>query len=296
MVILPEKIGCPWDKGHARKEQAGIATVNQDKGTQTHSGFPLPWGHDSLRAKETDLPMQPRIFALDLARTIALACMVVFHFTFDLMLFGHLPPGTVFTGFWPYFARGIASAFLFLAGVSLWLAHGQGVRWPAFWRRFGVIAAAAALVSFATYFAMGAQFIRWGILHAIAAGSLIGLLVLRLPSVVTLALAIAAFAAPHYLRAEVFDGPWWVWLGLSTSVPPMMDYEPLLPWLCPVFLGIVFAKAMARAGLWDRLRHPAPTRPLAAALGWPGRHSLAIYLIHQPVLFGAVWAYTIYLG
>ena len=244
----------------------------------------------------TETTPPQRIFALDLARTMALAAMVVFHFTFDLMLFGHLPPGTVFTGFWPYFARGIASSFLFMAGVSLWLAHGQGVRWRAFWWRFAMIAAAAALVTVATYFAMGAQFIRWGILHAIAGGSLIGLLVLRLPSVVTLALAIAAFAAPHYLRAQVFDGPWWVWLGLSTEVPPMMDYEPLLPWLCPVFLGIVFARAMGRARLWDRLRQWRPTGPLAALLGWPGRHSLAIYLIHQPLLFGAVWAYTVYLG
>jgi uncharacterized membrane protein len=243
----------------------------------------------------TETTPPQRIFALDLARTLALAAMVVFHFTFDLMLFGHLPPGTVFTGFWPYFARGIASSFLFMAGVSLWLAHGQGVRWRAFWWRFAMIAGAAVLVTGATYFAIGAQFIRWGILHAIAAGSLIGLLVLRLPSVVTLALAIAAFAAPHYLRAEVFDGPWWVWLGLSTEVPPMMDYEPLLPWLCPVFLGIVFARAMGRAGAWDRLRQWSPSRAIAP-LGWPGKHSLAIYLIHQPVMFGSVWAYTVYFG
>ena len=240
------------------------------------------------------MPTPNRIHALDLARTLALACMVVFHFTFDLMVFGHVPPGTVFAGFWPYFARGIASSFLGMAGVSLWLAHGQGIRWGAFWRRFVVIAAAAALVTLATYFAMGAQFIRWGILHAIAAGSLIGLLVLRLPVAATLALAVGAFVAPWYLRAEVFDSPWLIWLGLSTEAP-MMDYEPLLPWLCPVFVGIVLARLMGRAGLWDRLRLWTPGG-IMAALCWPGRHSLAIYLIHQPVLFGAVWACTVYLG
>lgn len=240
--------------------------------------------------------MQPtapggRILALDLARSLALLAMVIFHFTFDLMLFEHVAPGTVFQGFWPYFARGIASSFLGLAGVSLWLAHGAGIRWPAFLKRFAVIVAAAALVSLATYFAMEQQFVRWGILHMIAAGSLIGLAFLRLPVGLTLATAALVFAAPHYLRAETFDHPLLLWVGLSTKIPPMMDYEPVLPWLCPVLIGIAFARIAGRAGLWQRLARWRPGRMLRT-LGWPGRHSLAIYLIHQPVLFGAIWAYS----
>ncbi len=234
----------------------------------------------------------PRIHALDLARTLALAAMVVFHFTFDLMLFGHAPPGTVFMGFWPWFARGIAASFLFLAGVSLWLAHGRAIRWRAFMRRFAVVAGAAALVTVATYFAMGEQFIRWGILHAIAACSLIGLAFLRAPAALTLAVAAAVFAAPHLGRFALFDAPWWLWLGLSQTIPPMMDYEPLLPWLCPLLLGIASARLIDRAGGWEVLRRWQPG-PLGRALAWPGKHSLAIYLIHQPLLFGAVYAYTL---
>lgn len=232
-----------------------------------------------------------RIHALDLARSLALVGMVVFHFTFDLMLFGLVPPGTVFEGGWPLFARAIAGSFLFLAGVSLWLAHGEGIRWRAFLRRLALISLAAALVSFATYFLMGAQFIRWGILHMIAAGSLIGLVFLGLPVPVTLAVAGAAFAAPHLWRHAIFDHPALIWVGLSTEVPPMMDYEPILPWLCPVLIGIALGKVMSRAGLWQSLSRWQPGTAVLA-LAWPGRHSLAIYLIHQPVLFGGVWAYV----
>ncbi|WP_168219719.1 DUF1624 domain-containing protein [Pseudotabrizicola formosa] len=235
-----------------------------------------------------------RIPAIDLARSLALLAMAGYHLTFDLMLFAHLPPGFVFQGPWPLIARAIASSFLFLAGVSLWLAHGTGIRWPAFWKRFAMLAGAAALVTIATYVAMSGQFIRWGILHAIAAGSLIGLLFLRAPIILTVAVAAAAFTAPHLLRSDLFNDPYWIWLGLSTTIPPMMDYEPLLPWLCPVLLGIAIAKLMTRAGAWDTLRRWQPGR-LGRAMLWPGRHSLAIYLIHQPVLFGAVYLFTRYL-
>lgn len=227
-----------------------------------------------------------RIEALDIARTLALACMVVFHFTFDLMLFGYVAPGTVYQGFWPYFARGIAGSFLFLAGVSLWLAHGRGIRWPGFWRRLGMLVAAALVVSVATWASIGDAWIRWGILHAIAAASLIGLLFLRVPGLLTLALAVVVFLAPQYLRADMFNAEWLLWVGLSTEVPPMVDYLPLAPWLAPLLAGV----AVARWVPWDRLR-TTPT-PLSRALGWPGQHGLAVYLIHQPVLFGAIWVYT----
>jgi uncharacterized membrane protein len=235
-----------------------------------------------------------RIHLIDLARTLALWAMGIYHFTFDLMLFGHLEPYFVFQGGWPLFARAIASSFLFLAGMSLWLAHGQGIRWGAFARRLAVVAGAAALVTVATYYTMGAQFIRWGILHAIAAGSLVGLAFLRAPVMLTVAVAAGVFAAPHLRRFDVFNAPHWIWLGLSTDLPPMMDYEPLLPWLCPVLLGIVTARMMARAGLWESLQLWQPGS-LGRALIWPGRHSLAVYLIHQPVLFGAVYLFTRYL-
>lgn len=219
--------------------------------------------------------------------------MAIFHFTFDLMLFGHIAANTVYQGGWPWFARGIASSFLILSGISLWLAHGQAIRWSAFLRRFAMVAGAAVLVSVATYYTMGAVWIRWGILHMIAAGSLIGLLFLRLPVTLTLAVAAIAFAAPHLWRAPAFDHPALVWLGLATTPIVTMDYEPVLPWLCPVLVGIALARLMARAGIWASLSLWTPGR-LGRTLAWPGRHSLAIYLIHQPVLFGAVWAYTMW--
>jgi uncharacterized membrane protein len=242
------------------------------------------------RAGETG---QGRIAAVDIARTLALAGMVVFHFSRDLEMFGLLPPGATLFGGWALFARLVAGSFLFLAGVSLWLAHGRRLRWGSFLRRLCVIAAAAALVTAATWAAMPQAFIFYGILHSIAVASVAGLAFLRLPAALTLAVAAAVFALPWLWQSPAFNAPWLVWTGLGTEVPRTLDFEPLFPWLAPFLAGLALARLADRAGLRARLAAlPANATRAARALAWPGRHSLAIYLIHQPVLIGLLWTAT----
>ncbi len=223
----------------------------------------------------------PRLIALDAARTLALLAMVAFHFTFDLALFGHIPVETLYQPFWHYFPRMIAGSFLFLAGLGLWLAHGLGIRWPGFWRRFVKVGAAALLVTLASLWFVPGGPIWFGILHAIAATSLLGLLVLRLPWPVTLALAALILAAAWGPRIPAFDPLWLVWTGLAETRPPMGDYVPLIPWAAPALAGVAFGKALGV----DRWPTALPSG-LVRALTFPGRHSLVIYLIHQPILIG----------
>lgn len=232
-----------------------------------------------------------RLAALDIARAAALLAMAVFHFVFDLELFGWLAPGTSSSGGWRVLALCTAGSFLFLAGVSLWLAHGRGIRWRGFAKRLAMVAGAAALISAATYVAMPQAFVFFGILHSIAASSLLGLLCLRLPAPVLIGLAGAAFWAPQALRSPAFDAPGLWWIGLQTAPITSVDYVPLLPWFGPFLLGLAAARIADRAGLWQALAaRPAPGWQVR--LGWPGRHSLAIYLIHQPVLIALVWLGT----
>jgi uncharacterized membrane protein len=239
----------------------------------------------------TALPMiQPpgRLIALDIARTLAVVCMVIFHFTFDLALFGYLPGDTIYQPFWYYFARLIAGSFLFLSGVSLWLAHGQSIRWAAFWTRFAKVAAGAALVTVSSIWFVPGGTIYFGILHAIAAASLIGLVALRLPWPVTLTISAMIFAAAWGPRFAFFDPIWLVWTGLAETRPMMGDYVPLVPWAAPALAGVAVAMALRI----DRWQGQAASR-LLRTLTFPGRHSLVIYLVHQPILFGLfnAWAW-----
>ena len=231
-----------------------------------------------------------RIPALDIARTLALAGMVAFHFTFDLAMFGVIAPGTTNgTPFWEL-ARLVAGSFLFLAGVSLWLAHGRRIRWRAFWRRFVIIAGAAAVISVATRIALPDRFIFFGILHSIAAASLIGLAFLRLPPTLILTAAAGTFALSRVPILLPFDSPLLWGTGLSVGTPASVDFLPLVPWLSPFLAGMALAKILDRAGGWESLRQRSMPGPFMRALSFPGRHSLIIYLVHQPVLIGLLWS------
>jgi uncharacterized membrane protein len=236
-----------------------------------------------------------RIPFIDQLRGFALAAMVTYHFTWDLEFFRYVDSGTATAGPMKWYARAIASSFLILAGVSLVLAHGQGIRWRTFGKRFAMTAGAAALISIGTYFAMGRGFIFFGILHQIAFGSLIALLFLRVPVLITLLGAAAIIAAPAFLRNAFFDAPFWWWLGLSSIDPPSNDYVPVLPWTGMILIGISMAKFAAERGWIDRLacNTGSPQSGFGHWLGLAGRNSLIIYLVHQPILIGSVYLFSL---
>ncbi|WP_416916265.1 MAG: DUF1624 domain-containing protein [Roseicyclus sp.] len=229
-----------------------------------------------------------RLVALDLARSAALLAMAVFHFVFDLELFGFVAPGTTMLPFWRWLAYLTAGSFLFLVGVGLVLGHGRGIRWRGFFRRFARIAGAAALITLATWIAMPDVFIFFGILHCIAAASLLGLVFLRLPVPILLALGAFVLWLPNAMRFAAFDAPWFWWTGLQAVGLRSVDYVPIFPWFAPVLFGMAAARMMQKAGLWDRLAR-WEAGEVARALAFAGRHSLAVYLIHQPVLISLVW-------
>lgn len=237
-----------------------------------------------------------RIDALDVARGAALVAMATYHFSWDLEFFGYLEPGTSTTGPLKYYARAIASSFLFLVGVGLVLAHAEAIRWRSFARRWIKITAAAALITVATWFATPQSFVFFGILHQIAFASIAGLAFLRLPWWVPLVLAVAVFAVAPMLQAPQFASMAFYWTGLS-SIPPLTnDFVPVLPWFSAVLAGM-------GAGKFVFIANPPPLvltpegwtadGPVARTLALFGRWSLTFYLVHQPILIGLVYLFSL---
>jgi uncharacterized membrane protein len=236
-------------------------------------------------------PRLPRIDSIDIARGGALVAMAIYHFSWDLEHFGYAPPGMTETGGWRLFARAIASSFLILVGISLYLANGREIRWRSFWRRLAMVIAGALAITIVTWFIMREEFIYFGILHEIALASLIGLLFLRLPWLLTLAIGIAIIILPNFYSSELFDNPaGWV-LGLSPDVPRSNDYVPIFPWFGTVLIGLSAVKLADATGLL-RWLSGIGAGSWAVPLRFAGRHSLAVYLLHQPILFGSVFLFA----
>ncbi len=236
---------------------------------------------DAAPADAPDAATRPgRIALLDAARGLALLGMVVFHLEWDLAHFGYVRTLPSASTAWTAFGHVVAAAFLVLSGVGLMLARDRGLR-PAL-RRIARIAGCAAAVTVVTAWLFPQETVTFGILHCIAATNLIALAFLRAPLWIVVAAAMAAVTAPALLTTGATEGPPWWWLGLSSSVPRTLDYRPVLPWLGLALVGVAAARVLPLTSL--------PILPARlSSLALAGRHSLVIYLVHQPILFGLLW-------
>ncbi|MGH8851810.1 MAG: heparan-alpha-glucosaminide N-acetyltransferase [Casimicrobiaceae bacterium] len=230
-------------------------------------------------------PSARRIPAIDGLRGVAIGLMIVYHFAFDLNSFAFIRADFDHDPFWLGFRGVIVTSFLLLVGLSLQLARRAGITRRHFWRRIALIAFCAILVSTASYVTFPQTFITFGILHCIALASVLAWPATRFPRA-ALAAGAVVVAAGNTVTLALFDRPWLNWVGLMTHKPATEDYVPLLPWLGVVLIGIA-------SGAWLADRQYRPLRRLSRVaprwLTWLGRHSLLVYMVHQPVLYGLLF-------
>jgi uncharacterized membrane protein len=237
----------------------------------------------------SELTPSGRIAAVDVARGLALVGMGAYHLTWDLAHFGFVEPSVPFSPAMRLLSHTVAGSFLALVGVSFALAHPSGLRRVAFLRRLAIVAAAALLVTVATEFLAPDEPITFGILHCIAAASLLAAPFVGAPAWASLAAGALALATPLIVTSARLDAPALIWLGLGTIVPPTLDWRPLFPWAGVVLVGLALARALPPrvfAASWARWR---PRALVGRAFAFAGRHSLAIYLVHQPILFALLF-------
>lgn len=247
----------------------------------------------------TSLPTsRQRLLALDLARGTALIAMIVYHAVWDGLQFGLIGWTLERDLLLQQSARLIAGSFLLIVGISIALASARSAQpllnKQGFWKRFALIVGAAALVSLATFFALPQAPIYFGILHHIALASLVLAMLTPLPAFFLVALGAGVLMANAYVSVEALNHPATIWLGLGTQAPVTADWVPVFPWLAAGLIGLGVAKMFILP--WMASRPPQgekPVKPNMAVrlLTWMGRHSLAVYLIHQPILIGLIQAY-----
>ena len=232
----------------------------------------------------------PRFERLDALRGVAMVWMALFHLFFDLNYFGLLAPRQNFYAdpFWTLQRTAIVSLFVFAAGLAQAAALDAGQPWPRFWRRWVQIAACAALVSIGSALMFPTSWISFGILHGLALMLIVTRCCAPLGGRWLWPLGGLAILLPQWAAHPVFDAPWLQWTGLVTRKPVTEDYAPLLPWLGVMLWGC----AAGRFWLARRPRLLAGALPRGfALLAGLGRWSLSFYMLHQPVLIGALLAW-----
>lgn len=239
-----------------------------------------------MSLEQASAPRPPRYQLLDILRGLAILAMIVFHVAWDLYYFGYSNVDVTSNLGWVIFQKSILSSFLLLVGAGLVLAHGNGIRWKRFWRRFAFLVVAAALVTIGTYIQFPDFFVFFGVLHAIALFSLIGLAFLRLPPWLTALVGVVVIGANFAYNNTIFTSRELGWIGFWPTSPVTSDVVPVFPWLGVVLLGIAGMKLLLASPLATRLAAVSSTEPAARGLAFVGRWSLLIYLLHQPLIIG----------
>ena len=126
--------------------------------------------------------------------------------------------------------------------------------------------------------------IYMGVLQCLGLCMMLWPLFRRCPDWALAALGLAMTITGWYLRTQAF--PFWLLtpLGFAPYGFTSSDYFPLLPNFGYFLLGAVAGK---RAYAGRKSLFPRETPPLGL-FRWLGRHSLMIYLLHQPVLAAIV--------
>ncbi|VAW89570.1 hypothetical protein MNBD_GAMMA18-1269 [hydrothermal vent metagenome] len=227
-----------------------------------------------------------RYIHIDAARGFAIVLMVIFHFTYDLNHFNYVEVDFNHDPFWLNFRTLIVTLFLCLVGISLQLATGKGVNLRRYGSRLMLLVAAAVAVTFGSYLVFPDKLILFGILHFIAVASVVGLL-FRHFYWINLLLGIGLIIFGVQFQHEWFNALAWHWIGLTTQGPATVDYVPLLPWFGVVLIGMFLGSLIERYQLLSRVSQQSNGLTRSLALG--GRHSLVIYLAHQPLLFAGFY-------
>ena len=254
-------------------------SAEQDKGTG---------GGTVAQAPPRAVKQRARI--LDILRGFSLVSMIGYHTLFDVVvLFGvRMPWYTQWPGY--LWQQSICWMFILVSGASM----NYGSRTA---RRGLLVFGCAMLLTLGTVLLMPDVSILFGVLHFMGLAMLVSAgLAPLLKRAKPLAGAVVSFLLFVLLRGVaqgfigILDWPlvflpqalysqsWLFWLGFPGPGFSSSDYFPLLPWIFLFWTGY-FGFACVKS----RVRLGVPGKNPLEVLG---RHSLLVYMLHQPVIYG----------
>ncbi len=235
-----------------------------------------------------------RFWEVDALRGLAVIAMIAFHFLFDLNYFAGYHFSIDF-GILLLFGRFASVTFVFLAGLALTLSYnkaaihmGRKDLFKKYLFRGLKIFGLGLIITAITYFFFPQEFIVFGVLHLIGISIILAFPLICRPKLAA-KLGILILVMGIILGGFTAGFPWLVWLGLRPHNFVSFDYFPLLPWFGVMLLGLAAGHNLYPNGKRDFKLPNLNNSLVARFLSFLGRHSLAIYFIHQPILVGLIF-------
>lgn len=235
-----------------------------------------------------------RIHLMDEIRGLCVLLMIFYHAFYTMSMLFHWDLGTKLLVFFSPAEPFFAGLFILISGISSQLSHSNLIRGL---KLLGV----ALALTLVTYFIIPSELIVFGILHMLSICMIVFGLGQKLWDKIPLILGLAVCAVLFLITMPVSDGylglpgtlawkipagwyefGWLFPLGIHRADFFSADYFPLFPWLFLFFCGTYFGR-WARNGKFPDFTY----RLRFTSLSWMGRHALVLYLIHQPLIFGA---------
>ena len=228
-----------------------------------------------------------RIWEIDFLRGLSIILVVGYHLLYDL---GAYVGVRRFLGFstdlstvsWTLAQHFFAGLFIVLSGTSSTLTRSnlrRGIR----------LLAESLAVTAVTYVFDSSSAVWFGILQLLAVSILIFSAVFKKSGPITCAVwsvfVLGLGAALHLIKRGLtirFD--WLLPLGIHSLGYSSFDYFPLIPWF-----GIFLIGAALGRSVYAPKQSLLPWRLPQTFLNSAGRHSLLIYIMHQPVILAVLY-------
>lgn len=240
-----------------------------------------------------------RVGLFDALRGLALVNMAAYHGVYDwVSVFDRPAAWFTRTDSARVWQQAICWTFLLVAGAVF--CYGKR---PA--RRGALVFGCGMVLTAVTLLVMPSERILFGVLHLIGASVLLTALLRRglerVPALPGAAVSFALFLLCRGVPRGIFGvGPFsaalpsalyrtqaFFWLGFPGPGFFSADYFPLIPWLFLFWTGFFLWRFLR-----PHLEPPLRGRTICRPLEWMGRHSLLLYMAHQPVLLIFVFLLT----
>lgn len=235
-----------------------------------------------------------RIILLDTIRGISVIEMVWYHLMYDLVYLWNVDISWFSIEQCRIWQRSIVWTFLLISGISFHFSKKH-------WKKGGKLLLLASLLWMCTIVFLPSETIIFGVLHFLGTAILITAalepILEKIPSIPGMAVCLCCVilfqdissgkigigSISTRLPSCMYSSKWMYWLGFPDESFYSADYVPLLPWIF-VFWNSYFLWK----GINEKQKEYLSQLPSEPYISFIGRHSLLIYMLHQPLLYGGL--------